>query len=71
MTRLYDPTEGRIHLGGHDLHEFNVETYRRRFGVIFQDYMRYHGTVVENIGCAQYDRLDDLDGIKTARRKRV
>ena len=32
LTRLYDPTEGRIHLGGRDLREYNVETYRRRFG---------------------------------------
>ena len=69
LTRLYDPTEGRIHLGGRDLREYNVETYRRRFGVIFQDYMRYHGTVAENIGYAQYDRLGDQDGIEAAAEK--
>ena len=66
LTRLYDPTAGRIHVGGRDLREYNVETYRRRFGVIFQDYMHYHGTVAENIGYAQYDRLDDADGIEAA-----
>ena len=66
LTRLYDPTQGRIHLGGRDLREYNVETYRRRFGVIFQDYMHYEGTVAENIGYAQYDRLDDADGLKAA-----
>ena len=69
LTRLYDPTAGRIHLGGRDLREYNVETYRQRFGVIFQDYMRYHGTVAENIGYAQYERLDDLDGIAAAAEK--
>ena len=69
LTRLYDPTAGRIHLGGLDLREYNVETYRQRFGVIFQDYMRYHGTVAENIGYAQYERLDDLDGIAAAAEK--
>ena len=69
LTRLYDPTEGCIHLGGRDLREYNVETYRQRFGVIFQDYMRYHGTVAENIGYAQYERLDDLDGIAAAAEK--
>ena len=69
LTRLYDPTGGRIHLGGRDLREYNVETYRRRFGVIFQDYMRYHGTVAENIGYAQYERLDDLDDIAVAAEK--
>ncbi len=69
LTRLYDPTAGQIHLGGRDLREYNVETYRRRFGVIFQDYMRYHGTVAENIGYAQYKRLEDLDGIAAAAKK--
>lgn len=69
LTRLYDPTAGQIHLGGRDLREYNVETYRQRFGVIFQDYMRYHGTVTENIGYAQYERLDDLDGIAVAAEK--
>ena len=38
-------------------------------GVIFQDYMRYHGTAAENIGHAQYERLDDLDGIVAAAKK--
>ena len=69
LTRLYDPTAGRIHLGDRDLREYNVETYRQHFGVIFQDYMRYHGTVAENIGYAQYERLDDLDGIAAAAEK--
>ena len=69
LTRLYDPTEGRIHLGGRDLREYNVETYRRRFGVIFQDYMHYHGTVAENIGYAQYERRDDSDAIEAAAEK--
>ena len=69
LTRLYDPTAGRIHLGDRDLREYNVETYRQRFGVIFQDYMRYHGTAAENIGHAQYERLDDLDGIVAAAKK--
>ena len=69
LTRLYDPTEGRIHVGGRDLREYNVETYRRRFGVIFQDYMHYHGTVAENIGYAQYERRDDSDAIEAAAEK--
>ena len=69
LTRLYDPTEGRIHVGGRDLREYNVDTYRRRFGVIFQDYMHYHGTVAENIGYAQYERLDDSDGLEAAAEK--
>jgi ATP-binding cassette subfamily B protein len=36
LTRLYDPTEGRILLDGLDLQEWDVEALRQRVGVIFQ-----------------------------------
>jgi ABC-type multidrug transport system fused ATPase/permease subunit len=50
ITRLYEPTAGRILLDGKDLKEWDVEALRQRIGVIFQDYGRYQFTVGENIG---------------------
>ena len=50
LTRLYDPTEGRILLDGLDLQEWDVEALRQRVGVIFQDFGRYQFSVGENIG---------------------
>ncbi|MBC7510506.1 MAG: ABC transporter ATP-binding protein, partial [Ferruginibacter sp.] len=41
LARLYDPTEGRILLDGHDLKEYNLMELRKGVGVIFQDYIRY------------------------------
>lgn len=64
LTRLYDPTEGQILLDGVDLREYDLESLHQRFGVIFQDYVRYQFTVRENIGFGQIDALDDLDRIK-------
>lgn len=49
LCRLYDPTAGRITLGGRDIREFAQEDYRRVFSVIFQDFARYANTVGENI----------------------
>jgi ATP-binding cassette subfamily B protein len=49
LTRLYDPTEGRILLDGVDLREYNPEDLRRQVGVIFQDYLRYQMTMAQNI----------------------
>lgn len=49
LTRLYDPTEGRILLDGVDLREYDPEDLRRNVGVIFQDYLRYQMTVAQNI----------------------
>ena len=66
LTRLYDPTEGRVLIRGKDLRDYNVESYRKRFGVIFQDFVHYHGTVTENIGYAQYERMADPEAIRQA-----
>ena len=59
LTRLYEPTEGRILLDGLDLNEWDVEALRQRIGVIFQDFGRYQFTVGENIGAGDVRHIDD------------
>ena len=49
LTRLYDPTEGKILFDGRDVRDFDLQEYRRIFSVLFQDYSRYADTVRENI----------------------
>ncbi len=49
LCRLYDPTSGRILVDGVDLRELDPEAWRRRIGVLFQDFGRYQLTVEENI----------------------
>ncbi|PKO14636.1 MAG: ABC transporter permease [Chloroflexi bacterium HGW-Chloroflexi-10] len=66
LTRLYDPTDGQVLLDGKDLREYNLTSLHQRFGVIFQDFVRYQFTVRENIGFGQVDALEDLDRIKEA-----
>ncbi len=60
LTRLYDPTEGRILLDGRDLKEYSVEELYGIFGIIFQDFGKYAVSVRENIQFGDIDRpLDD------------
>ncbi len=59
LTRLYDPTEGRIALDGLDLQNWDVEALRQRIGVIFQDFGRYQFSVGENIGAGDVRHIDD------------
>ena len=54
LTRLYDPTEGRILLDGVDLREYDPEDLRRHVGVIFQDYLRYQMTMAQNIAVGRF-----------------
>jgi ATP-binding cassette, subfamily B, bacterial len=66
LTRLYDPTQGQILLDGVDLREYDLDSLGQRFGVIFQDFVRYQFTVRENIGFGQMDDLDDIVRIRMA-----
>ena len=69
MTRLYDPTEGRILLDGVDLREYDPAELRRQVGVIFQDYLRYQMTMAQNIAVGNIDRQDDRELIEAAARQ--
>lgn len=66
LTRLYDPTEGRILLDGHDLREYDLGELQRHIGVIFQDYIRLMMTAQSNIAVGDIDRINNLDRITTA-----
>ncbi len=61
LTRLYEPTEGRISLDGVDLSDWDVEALRQRVGVIFQDFGRYQFSVGENIGAGDVRYFEDQE----------
>src|SRR5690606_21483412 len=69
LARLYDPVEGRILLDGRDLRDYDLDALRANVGVIFQDFVRYHLTVGENIGVGQIDAMDDQLRIREAARR--
>ncbi|WP_244288973.1 ABC transporter ATP-binding protein [Leptospira bandrabouensis] len=50
LTRLYSPTSGNIYLDGINLEDWDEKSLRRRFGVIFQNFVQYQFKVGENIG---------------------
>jgi ATP-binding cassette subfamily B protein len=59
MTRLYEPTEGRILLDGVDLREYDLAGLHREIGVIFQDYMRYDLSARENVAVGRIELKDE------------
>ena len=61
LTRMYEPTEGRITLDGRDLREWAPAALHRRIGVIFQDFVRYQLTVGENIGAGDDRAYEDRE----------
>ncbi|HHT25446.1 MAG TPA: ABC transporter ATP-binding protein [Clostridiaceae bacterium] len=48
-ARFYDPTEGSVRIGGHDLKEIDPETIMTQLSMVFQDVILFDNTVYENI----------------------
>ena len=69
LTRLYTPTQGQIFLEGLPLQDWDVDTLRRKIGVIFQDFARYQLLVGENIGIGDSERIEARDEIEVAAKK--
>jgi ATP-binding cassette, subfamily B, bacterial len=57
VTRLYDPTSGRILIDGVDLRDYRLDDLQKQIGVIFQDFMRYEMTAWQNIAVGRLEVL--------------
>lgn len=66
VTRLYDPTGGRILLDGVDLRELEPAAVRKLIGGMFQDYVTYQASAAENIGLGELGHLEDRQAIENA-----
>jgi ATP-binding cassette subfamily B protein len=61
LTRLYEPTSGRILADGIDISTLDPVAWRRQVSVIFQDFVRYELSAADNIafGAAHVPRDDE------------
>ena len=66
LCRFYDPDEGKITIGGHDLKEIDLESWYNQLGAIFQDYARYHFIVKEAIAVGRTGVASSLEKVKEA-----
>ncbi|MEW6272073.1 MAG: ABC transporter ATP-binding protein [Thermodesulfobacteriota bacterium] len=66
LTGLYRPTGGRILMDGEDTGRLGTAELRSRVGVIFQDFVRFHFTVADNIGVGWLPAMGDQEQIARA-----
>ncbi|MGU3361055.1 ABC transporter ATP-binding protein [Methylobacterium sp. M6A4_1b] len=66
LTRLYDPTEGRVLLDGLPLSAYDLDDLRGRIGVIFQDFVRFSFTARENVAVGRIEACGDADRVARA-----
>ncbi|MFD7732322.1 ABC transporter ATP-binding protein [Kitasatospora phosalacinea] len=64
LTRLYEPTAGRITLDGTDIRSFPVDAWRARLGVVFQDYLRHEASLRENVAFGAVEHAQDETGVR-------
>jgi ATP-binding cassette subfamily B protein len=66
LCRFYDPEKGRITADGSDLRDLRQDEWRRQITVLFQEPVRYHVTVSENIAHGDHAAAPDPREIEMA-----
>jgi ATP-binding cassette subfamily B multidrug efflux pump len=66
LTRLYEPTRGRVLLDGVDLRDMPQRELRQRIATVLQDVFLFSGTIASNIALGRPD-LDRADVERAAR----
>jgi ATP-binding cassette, subfamily B, bacterial len=59
VSRLYDVTEGAVHIGGQDIREVTMDSLRAQVGVVSQDAHLFHDSIRENMRYARPDATDE------------
>lgn len=58
IMRLYDPTSGSINMNDTNIKNYSLQSYRDKFGVIFQDFQLYAASIAENVLADTFDETD-------------
>ncbi len=69
IARLYEPSEGRILLDGHDIRGYDKTDFWKQLSAIFQDFSRYQLTVKENIGFGMVSEIENQKRLMAATEK--
>ncbi len=69
LTRLYEPTAGKIVAESIDLRGYNIDSLHDNISIVFQDFVHYFLTVKENIGFGDINYLEDTTKIRMAAEK--
>jgi ATP-binding cassette subfamily B protein len=69
LCRFYDPTEGRILVDGIDLRDLDLEEWRARTSVAFQDFVRFQLVAREAVGVGDLPAVADLERVGASARQ--
>ncbi|NUR29717.1 MAG: ABC transporter ATP-binding protein/permease, partial [Catenulispora sp.] len=68
LAGLYAPTAGRVTADGRDVRQLGAGPWRHRMSVVFQDFVRYHLSVAQNVALGRGDVPLDRAALEAAAR---
>jgi ATP-binding cassette subfamily B protein len=66
LSKMYEPTSGRILVDDAELSRVSPESWRRRLAGAFQDFFRFEFRARHSIGVGEVVRLDDEPAVRSA-----
>jgi ATP-binding cassette subfamily B protein len=66
LTRMHEPTAGRILLDGADVAGLEVEGYRRGLSASFQDFVRFELSARDAVAIGDLERSGDDEAVRSA-----
>ncbi len=66
ILRLYDPDSGEILVNGINLKDYDIHSYYKCIGAVFQDFCRYDLKIRETIALTDINALDDDERVLKA-----
>jgi subfamily B ATP-binding cassette protein MsbA len=68
LPRFYDPTEGSIMIDGHDIKDVTLKSLRDQIGIVTQEPILFHDTVLANVSYGKPNASQDevIDACKAA-----
>ena len=66
LLRFYDPEEGVILINDKDIREYTIESVRKCFSPMFQDYCIYAFTVSEDVSISNYNESHNEEKVQYA-----
>lgn len=58
LLRLYDVSKGKVFENNTNIKDYNIKSYREKYGVVFQDFSLYATTLAENVKMDLYEQAD-------------
>lgn len=59
IPRLYDATVGKVYVGGHDVHEYDIKALRDSVAMVLQKNVLFSGSIKENLRWGCEDATDE------------